>query len=219
MAIILNNFQKKIFSIIAKNTIIQRDFYFTGGTALSECYLHHRESVDLDFFSQFPFNRKIVDEIVSSLQESGIKISSIHKIHDRYTFDAIGDNGMVCKLDFCHYNFPRLEKSQKAFDSIVVDSIRDILTNKWCTLFERNEAKDILDIACLVKKWYMSTADQSLEKIAKDLNKKFSLSVRPPLMKQQYRDRLRSSGADKIRGILYVDLGKLDIFPEERILF
>ncbi|OGC99056.1 hypothetical protein A2701_02775 [Candidatus Amesbacteria bacterium RIFCSPHIGHO2_01_FULL_47_34] len=34
---------------IAQNTFLKETFYFTGGTALSEVYLHHRESVDLDF--------------------------------------------------------------------------------------------------------------------------------------------------------------------------
>ena len=152
MAVILNRFQKKIFSIVSKNEAIRRDFYFTGGTALSECYLHHRESVDLDFFSERPFGKKLVDDIVSSLQASGIRISPVHKIHDRYTFDALEDGGMVCKLDFCHYDFPRLEKPRKKFMGISVDSLRDILTNKWCTVFDRNEAKDVLDIACLAKK-------------------------------------------------------------------
>ncbi|MBI3815671.1 MAG: nucleotidyl transferase AbiEii/AbiGii toxin family protein [Nitrospinae bacterium] len=30
---------------------IAKDFFLTGGTALSAFYLHHRESIDLDFFS------------------------------------------------------------------------------------------------------------------------------------------------------------------------
>ncbi len=34
-------------------------FYFTGGTALSQFYLHHRYSEDLDFFSQTEFNHLI----------------------------------------------------------------------------------------------------------------------------------------------------------------
>ena len=32
-------------------------FYFTGGTALSYIYLHHRQSEDLDFFTEKNFNK------------------------------------------------------------------------------------------------------------------------------------------------------------------
>lgn len=215
MAVILNTLQEKIFAIIAKNETIRCDFYFTGGTALSECYLHHRESVDLDFFSERPFHRKLVDDIVTSLQVSGIQVSQVYKIHDRYTFDAIGDDGTVCKLDFCHYDFPRLEKTGKKFMDIEIDSIQDILTNKWCTIFDRNEPKDILDIACLTKKWYMHTDEESLKNITKDLSKKFTLKVSTDTMRQQYIDRLKSSGAEKMRSILYIDLGDLNIFPKK----
>jgi len=93
-----------------------------------------------------------VDDIVASLHTSGIQTSQVYKIHDRYTFDAIGDDSTVCKLDFCHYGFLRLERTGKKFMGIEIDSIRDILTNKWCTIFDRNEPKDILDIACLTRK-------------------------------------------------------------------
>lgn len=34
---------------------ILKHLYLSGGTALSSWYLHHRESYDLDFFSDRPF--------------------------------------------------------------------------------------------------------------------------------------------------------------------
>lgn len=46
----LNNlypFQDEILAIINQ---LEVDFYLSGGTALSRCYLHHRYSDDLDFF-------------------------------------------------------------------------------------------------------------------------------------------------------------------------
>jgi len=88
MSVILNTLQEKIFKIVASNPEIHKNFYFTGGTALSECYLQHRESVDLDFFCENAFPRKLVEDIQTSLQKSGIQTSQIYKIHSRYTFDA-----------------------------------------------------------------------------------------------------------------------------------
>jgi len=47
---ILNNRQSLILEEFQKSDFLTSKFYFTGGTALSEVYLKHRESVDLDFF-------------------------------------------------------------------------------------------------------------------------------------------------------------------------
>lgn len=47
--------QKLIFDEFSKNKSLRKQFYFTGGTALSAFYLHHRESEDLDFFSERDF--------------------------------------------------------------------------------------------------------------------------------------------------------------------
>ncbi len=46
---ILTPTQRQVLDILAKNSKFT-SFYLTGGTALSEYYLHHRLSEDLDFF-------------------------------------------------------------------------------------------------------------------------------------------------------------------------
>lgn len=46
----LTPLQKKTLKIFSKVNS-DGDFYFTGGTALAVCYLHHRESDDLDLFT------------------------------------------------------------------------------------------------------------------------------------------------------------------------
>ena len=53
---ILNKEQKIIFSEVKKSKFLTENFYFSGGTALSEVYLQHRESVDLDFFSEHEYD-------------------------------------------------------------------------------------------------------------------------------------------------------------------
>jgi predicted nucleotidyltransferase component of viral defense system len=40
--------QKSILDLISKNQYLKSNFYFTGGTALSEIYLQHRLSEDID---------------------------------------------------------------------------------------------------------------------------------------------------------------------------
>ena len=47
---ILTPKQLKFLELAAVEPKIVKDFYLTGGTALSEFYLHHRLSEDLDLF-------------------------------------------------------------------------------------------------------------------------------------------------------------------------
>jgi predicted nucleotidyltransferase component of viral defense system len=48
---ILTNTQKSLLKYLSNNESLTKDYYLSGGTALSEYYLHHRLSEDLDFFS------------------------------------------------------------------------------------------------------------------------------------------------------------------------
>lgn len=43
--------QKKFLATILKDPYIGDTFYLTGGTALSACYLNHRQSEGIDLFS------------------------------------------------------------------------------------------------------------------------------------------------------------------------
>ncbi len=47
----LTPLQKDVFLFFGQNEFA-KNFYWTGGTLLSYYYLHHRNSVDLDFFSE-----------------------------------------------------------------------------------------------------------------------------------------------------------------------
>lgn len=49
---ILTPGQKSILSALSEDKLFSINFCLTGGTALSEYYLHHRLSEDLDFFSE-----------------------------------------------------------------------------------------------------------------------------------------------------------------------
>ncbi|MBU2577550.1 nucleotidyl transferase AbiEii/AbiGii toxin family protein [Patescibacteria group bacterium] len=51
MKSILTPFQKSIFEALCRDKFIIQNFRFAGGTALSEFYLKHRYSEDLDFFT------------------------------------------------------------------------------------------------------------------------------------------------------------------------
>ena len=49
---ILDSYQKKFLEFVLSEPYLLKRFYWTGGTVLSEFYLHHRESHDIDLFSE-----------------------------------------------------------------------------------------------------------------------------------------------------------------------
>ena len=53
VASILSPAQRALLDRLSRSEFT-RDFFLTGGTALAECYLHHRFSEDLDFFTGTP---------------------------------------------------------------------------------------------------------------------------------------------------------------------
>lgn len=66
----LTSKQQMIFDEVKKSDFLKENFYFTGGTALSAVYLHHRLSEDLDFFSEKKFDNL---SILNLLAEWGKK--------------------------------------------------------------------------------------------------------------------------------------------------
>lgn len=49
---ILNKDQQKFLEFVLREPYILKRFYWTGGTVLSEFYLQHRDSHDIDLFSE-----------------------------------------------------------------------------------------------------------------------------------------------------------------------
>lgn len=140
--------QREILIELFRLPEVQRSFFLTGGTALSVFYLSHRISNDIDLFtidnfdfSAFSFILKIKwSSEFSVIKESGSFISSI-----------IGD----VKVDFVHDPLSLKEKRPKIHLEhnavIQVDSIRNIVSNKLCTIVSRTEPKDFIDFYFLFK--------------------------------------------------------------------
>jgi len=82
----ISSIQKKVLGLF-KETPLKEKFYWTGGTLLSYLYLHHRQSNDLDFFVEKPFNYQEVAKFISFLRKKlGLKNIEEKKIFDRYNF-------------------------------------------------------------------------------------------------------------------------------------
>lgn len=141
----LTALQEIILSSFAKSTLSKK-FYWTGGTLLSYHYLHHRNSQDLDFFTDQKFTFDEINEFINSL---GLKNPKSQKIYDRWEF--IIDKKL--RLDFVYYNHDKktLHKREKLM-GIYIDSLDDIAANKTLAFFDRNEPKDLFDLYFLITK-------------------------------------------------------------------
>lgn len=143
--------QKVIFDLFAKEKNLTEKFYFTGGTALSAIYLHHRESEDLDFFSEKDFENEPVIEFINSLT-SKIKAKLKVTIRERVRiFEFFSKDKLLIKVDFGYYPYPRLKKGTN-LQNVSVDSLLDIGANKIMTIMQRTTIKDYVDLYFLLKK-------------------------------------------------------------------
>ena len=149
---ILDRYQKKFLELVLKEPYVLKHFYWTGGTVLSEHYLHHRESYDIDLFSE---NEEIhlpsVSKFVSVAGEY-LKAQSIS--HRRYlglhTFTFKFKDGEL-KVDFNYYPFPRINIG-KNWKGLQLDSLEDIAANKIHTISMKPRSRDFVDLYFLCVK-------------------------------------------------------------------
>lgn len=122
-------------------------FYLTGGTALARFYFHHRESLDLDLFTNDPkqdfdaVNRTILG-ILASMD---LRISSQVSTGTFLQYIVMDVAGVPLKIDVVkdvpvHFGMVQLE------DLIRVDSLENIGSNKVLAVFGRTDAKDFIDL-------------------------------------------------------------------------
>lgn len=142
--------QKIIFDAFSKQQNLVNKFYFTGGTALSAVYLHHRESEDLDFFSQEDFENDLILEFVGKLSTK-IKAKPRITLKERVRiFEFFKEDQLLIKVDFGFYPYQRLEQGTN-LQGVSVDSLLDIGANKIMAIMQRTDVKDYVDLYFLLK--------------------------------------------------------------------
>jgi len=169
---ILTKEQQVALKEIENSELIRQLFYLTGGTALSEFYLKHRFSDDLDFFTnEANFPQIEVEALVEKIKEAiGAKEANYRRLYDRRIFFlpyAIGE----LKIEFTYYPFlPIMPREKKGL--ILVDSFSDIVAGKWMALMDRIEPKDFIDFYFIIKEKKITLAD-----IRSLVNKKFNITL------------------------------------------
>ena len=148
----LNTIQQSIFQEVATDSYLSSQFYFTGGTALSTFYLHHRESEDLDFFSENNFDQKDILAKLDMMSKKYQFTMQFRQIETVNIFTLLFPNKTELKTDFVFYPHQRLILGEKVH-SITLDSKLDIATNKLLTIMQRAAAKDFVDLYFLLREY------------------------------------------------------------------
>ncbi len=117
-----------------------KSFFLVGGTNLS-LKLGHRRSVDLDFFTNSPFDS---DALLNVLEK---KFSDLVVV--RRTPGAILGYIQEVKVDFILYEYPMLQPVEE-IDGFRFASLSDIAAMKINAISRRGVQKDFWDIAELL---------------------------------------------------------------------
>lgn len=159
----LTQSQKLVLDELRRYQALARDFYWTGGTALSFFYLQHRQSDDLDFFSEEELNDELLNEFVNQLsRQIGLK-HRFTLIEETRVFEFMKKGKLWLKIDFAYYPYPRLNKG-KVHQGISVDSLLDIAANKLLVVSQRSDIKDFVDLYFLLKKFTLWDLVYAVEK-------------------------------------------------------
>ncbi|WP_195668963.1 nucleotidyl transferase AbiEii/AbiGii toxin family protein [Bacteroides intestinalis] len=115
------------------------DFNLAGGTSLA-LYLGHRISVDLDLFTQKPFDAKKMEEYLAS--KYGFRTDFMEKNTLKGTIDGV-------KIDCITHSYDYLEKPYTE-SGIRLYSMEDIIAMKLSAIADNgSRLKDFIDIAFL----------------------------------------------------------------------
>ncbi len=131
-----------------------QQFYLTGGTALANFYLKHRQSNDLDFFTSIegvilPFSH----QLETHLKRKGFECKRQRGLHSfvELTVTLIQETTLIhLALDAAFRFEPTMEFSE--YPGLKVDSLTDIASNKLLALFGRATLRDFIDVYFLVNK-------------------------------------------------------------------
>ncbi len=128
-------------------------FYLSGGTALG-LQLCHRESEDLDFFSQDPFDPQRVEQELrqfGELQHAELAEGTLNTFVDGV------------KVQFLEYPYVLLEKCEDWL-GIELSTVLDIACTKLRTIGMRGTRKDFIDLFFILEHYSLQQLFASLQR-------------------------------------------------------
>jgi hypothetical protein len=129
-------------------------FVLTGGAALVAVHLKHRTTRDLDLFWR---DRALLGTLVTAVRARlvslGLEVTDLEASPSFHRLRAF-DGTEACVIDLVADPAPTLEEPEPATIgrvTILIDTPREILANKLCTLLSRSELRDLQDVKALLE--------------------------------------------------------------------
>jgi predicted nucleotidyltransferase component of viral defense system len=144
--------QDRFLALFFTNAVAD-SFYLTGGTALARFYFHHRESIDLDLFT----NQRDADfdavnrAILGILQTLALRIQSQVTTPTFLQYIVVNDSDVTLKMDFVK-DVPVHFGATREIDGLRLDSLENIGANKVLAVFGRTDAKDFIDLYWILQR-------------------------------------------------------------------
>ena len=203
---ILTPKQSHFLERVQNESQITKRFYLTGGTALSEFYLQHRLSYDIDLFTeQEEINQRVTE---SFLKKVSPVLSVVHIKRSQFlglfSYVLVYSDKEELKVDFNYYPFPRIRKGTH-YKNLVVDSVYDIAANKLHTIFMHPRSRDYLDLYFIMQRY-----NYSLDKLILDAKAKFDWDIDRITLASQFL-RVRDIDESAIV-IVPFDKKEMDVF-------
>jgi len=158
--------------LFSQNKDLVKTFYLTGGTALSEYYLLHRKSEDLDFFTEEEVEIFQIQVFLKDIQKSlhFEKVDYVTSFNRNLAY-LYFPKDYILKTEFTHFPFPQIEKGIIR-NGIFIDSLLDIAVNKLFTIYQKPRIRDFIDLYLILKE-----KDWSLEGLAEKARVKFDWQI------------------------------------------
>jgi len=175
--------QREILLHLITNPTIEELFFLTGGSALSVFYLHHRVSEDLDFFTLHSLDISEIDFWIRRMwPENSVKI----KESPNFISYLIKEIKVDLVIDLLSYKEKRERILLENEHYLLVDTINNIFSNKFCTIASRTEPKDFIDFYFIHHLFPKS----DLEKVYNSARKKDAIFDDPPTVAFQIEEGL-----------------------------
>jgi predicted nucleotidyltransferase component of viral defense system len=181
---ILTPVQREFLELVLKEPYLLENYYWTGGTVLADFYLHHRDSYDIDLFTEsqevhLPSINKFVGITGTIMKTKRISHTRFLGLHS-YVF--LLRKGKKLKVDFNYYPFSRIDK-RKNWHGLEVDSLLDIAVNKIHTISTKPRARDFVDVYFILKQKKEGLDLSQLIKLAKN---KFDWHIEPTQLGENF---------------------------------
>ena len=141
----LNRFQRDLLEAFFAR---EQRFFLTGGAALVGFYLHHRQTLVLDLFTTEDHLEDGEAALFDAAQELGATVERLRTSTNFRRFLVRRGNESVV-ADIVRDLAPQIDSEKPVRDGIRIDSPREILANKLCTLLSRGELRDLVDVMAL----------------------------------------------------------------------